>query len=305
MRRPRRLPAAAAVLIAACLAGCSVIDKSMDFVEDKSRTREADRRTVAKTTQALRSTFAEITEEEEYYIGRAVAALILARYPAYENPELTAYLNVLGTAVAWNSDRPETFAGYRFLVLDTDEVNAMAAPGGFIFVSKGLLRLCSTEDMLAALLAHEIGHVAARHGLKSIRKSRLVDAFKIMGSEVVERYGPRELAQLTDVFEDVMGDIVESLIERGYDRKYEHEADALAADFSSRTGYDPRALADLLQALEDQASESEARGWYRTHPTPKQRISRVGKLIAASPETTATGEEIRARRFAQAMKNLK
>ncbi len=80
-------------------------------------------------------------------------------------------------------DRPEIFAGYHFLVLDTDEVNAMAAPGGFIFVTKGLVKRCGDEETMAAILAHEIGHVAERHGLQSIKKSRLIDAFKVIGSE--------------------------------------------------------------------------------------------------------------------------
>jgi beta-barrel assembly-enhancing protease len=303
--RDLKLSVSAVVLVSLILSGCSVIDQGLDLAGDKSPISSADRQTVGKTTQALRSTFAEITDEEEYYIGRAVAALILARYPAYENRELTQYLNLLGTAIAWNSDRPETFAGYRFLVLDTDEVNALAAPGGFVFVSKGLLRLCRDEDMLAVLLAHEIGHVTARHGLQSIKKSRLVDAFKVIGSEVARRYGPQELAQLTDVFEDVLGDIVESLVERGYDRKYEYEADALAVRFASGTGYDPLALPDLLQAIEDRSADSEGRGWYRTHPTPKQRIDRAGKHIAPLPEPSPAGADVRSQRFALAMKNLK
>jgi predicted Zn-dependent protease len=255
-----------------------------------------------KKADTLRKSFADITEEEEYYIGRAVSAMVLSRYQVYDKSQaLTLYINTLGSAIALHSDRPETYAGYHFLLLDTDEVNALAAPGGFIFITKGLLKRCRDEEMLAAILAHEIGHVQAKHGLKSIKKSRLIDAFKLMGQEVADRYSPAELSQLTDIFENALGDIAESLIERGYDRKYEYEADELGVVNALRTGYNPQGLSDFLQTMVD---EEGGGGWFKTHPSAADRIKRVDKEIAGQgklPERL----EVRASRFQKAIEGLK
>ncbi len=235
---------------------------------------------VEKTVQTVRSTFGDISDEEEHYIGRSVAALILSRYAALNNPGLSQYVNTLGQAVALSSDRPETYAGYHVQVLDSDEVNALAAPGGMIFLTKGLIKLCPDEEALAAILAHEIGHVAARHGLQSIKKSRLVDAFKLMEQGTLQKYTPAELDKLTGIFESALGDIAESLVEKGYDRKYEYEADDLGLKTCFRAGYDPTGLNRFLAAMGGGAAASSGQGWFKTHPTPEQRIARAQKAEA-------------------------
>ena len=164
-------------LLTLLLAGCSAVK---DIVPEKVTTAQATK--VLQTAKALRNSFADITDEEEYYIGRSVAALILSKYPVYQNEPLTRYINLIGTAVAAYSSRPETYAGYHFLILDSAEINALAAPGGFVFITKGLLAVCRDEEMLAAVLAHEVGHVAGKHGLQAIKQSRLLDVFKTLGS---------------------------------------------------------------------------------------------------------------------------
>lgn len=263
-----------------------------------------DVETVEKTTEAVRRSFAEITDEEEYYIGRALSALILSQYRVYENNALTNYVNRVGNAVAIHSDRPETYAGYHFLILDSDEVNALAAPGGFIFITKGLLKRCQDEEMLGSILAHEVGHVSGKHGLQSIKKSRLIDAFRIIASEASRRYAPEKLAQLTDIFEDTLGDIAEKLIERGYDRKYEYEADELSVKTTARTGYNPGGLLDFLATMVDDSSPGSTGGWFKTHPSANDRIGRVKKEISAIKTMPATSDA-RTMRFQSAKKNLK
>jgi len=268
------------------------------------RVSTGDVEAVEKTTQAVRKSFAEITDEEEYYIGRAVSAMILSQYPAYKNDALTGYVNRVGNAVAIHSDRPETYGGYHFLVLDTDEVNALAAPGGFIFITKGLLKRCQDEETLGSILAHEVGHVSAKHGLQSIKKSRLIDAFRIIGSEASKRYAPEKLAQLTDIFEDTLGDIAEKLIERGYDRKYEYEADELSVKTSVRTGYDAHGLVDFLDTMVGDSSTASDKGWFKTHPSAEDRIGRVQKEISAV-RTMPPKVDTRKARFQNAMKALR
>lgn len=290
----------AGILAAVCLlAACAELQEQIGSI----KITESDRQALQRTGQALRNSFSDITEEEEYYIGRAVAAMILSRYPVYENTALTAYVNRIGSAVAAYSTRPEIYAGYHFLVLDSDEVNAMAAPGGFVFITKGLLERCRNEEMLGCVLAHEVGHVAAKHGLKSIKKSRLIDAFRIMGQEAAKKYGPEELSELTAVFENVLGDIAESLIERGYDRKYEYEADQLGVEVGARTGYNPQGMIAFLETMVDPEGGA-GKGWFDTHPSASDRIGRLEKTVSKL-DAGSTGEETRADRFSRIAGTLK
>ncbi len=287
----------AALLAGLVLASCSAIEKGTDMLAGAGKISEKDRQAIVTTSSAARSTFAEITEEEEYYIGRGVAALVLAQYPVFHNDALTRYVNEVGQSVAVSSDRPETYAGYHFAVLDSAEVNALAAPGGFIFVTRGLLRRCGNEEMLAAVLAHEVGHVAAKHGLQSIQKSRLIDGFKVIGQTAAERYGPEQLSRLTTIFEGALGDVVDTLIIRGYDRKYEYEADDLAVKYLSAAGFVPQGLADFLQALAGAGAAEQGKGWFKTHPAAGQRLDRVKTSIAAAPGAAAAAPAARTQRF--------
>ena len=297
MKTPRfRIPILAVGFALLAASACETLQKGVGAIDAQS----AKVQSVAKVAKHIRSTFADISEEEEYYIGRAVAANILSRYDVYNNEGLNLYLNAVGAAVAAYSDRPETYAGYHVLVLDTDEVNALAAPSGFIFLTRGLLKRCKDEDTLADILAHEIGHVCAKHGLQSIRKSRLIDAFKLLGEQAAQKYGPQELAQLTGVFENVLGDIAEKLVERGYDRKYEYEADELAAEFAARMRYDGGGLLDFLGTMAKDSTGSADKGWFKTHPGPQDRIGRVKGQVK-----TFMREKVRTDRFRAAFKGLK
>lgn len=288
--------AAAAVL----LGSCAAVKEQIGTLTGGKITGE-DVETAERVGQAVRNSFADITEEEEYYIGRAVSAMILSRYPVYRNEPLTRYVNQVGNAVAIHSDRPETYAGYHFLILDTEEVNAMAAPGGFVFITRGLLMRCEDEESLGCILAHEVGHVSAKHGLQSIKKSRLIDAFAVIGEEAVQRYGPGKLGQLTDIFENVLADIAESLIERGYDRKYEYEADRLSVKTAHLTGYDANGLLDFLGTMAGDPSAESGLGWFKTHPSAGDRIERARKEVASLKSLPAPEPE-RTARFQKAMK---
>lgn len=293
-----------ALFIIVFLTACSAVQQGADILTATGKISESDRKAIVQTSEAVRSSFADITEEEEYYIGRGVAALILSQYPVYDDQDLTQYVNTVGQAVVYSSNRPEIYAGYHFLILNTEEVNALAAPGGFIFVSKGLLRRCENEEMLASILAHEVGHVCARHGLQSIKKSRLVDAFRLIGQEAARRYGPEELTQLTNIFEGALGDVVDTLILRGYDRKFENEADELSVKFAGATGYTPQGLVDFLQTMIGDASAAAGKGWFKTHPTPEQRIEKV-RTQAASIGAYLVEEPVRTKRFQQTLAGLK
>ncbi|MBN1274076.1 MAG: M48 family metalloprotease [Candidatus Aminicenantes bacterium] len=284
--------------------GCSVIEQGAGVLSKTGRISESDRQAVVETSKAFRRTFADITEEEEYFIGRAVAALILSKYGIYPDRDLTLYVNKVGNAVVFYSERPEIYDGYHFLILDTEEVNALSAPGGFVFITKGLLRRCRDEEMLACILAHEVGHISAKHGLRSIKNSRLIDAFQIMGQEAMRRYTSAELSRLTGIFEDVLADITESLVERGYDRKYEYEADSLAVTCAVGTGYNPQGLLDFLQTMVENPEKGQGAGWFRTHPRAEDRIKRISRQVSKL-KSLPVKDDIRSRRFLQVAGSLK
>ncbi len=236
----------------------------------------------AKTADVVAKSFEDITPEQEYYIGRAVGANILRQYSPYAEARANAYLNLLGQTLAMASDRPETFGGYHFLILDSGEINAFAAPGGLVFVSRGMLACADSEDTVAAILAHEIGHVARQHGLKAIKTSRLKDAGLAIGQAAVEEYGSAELAQVTSAFSGSIDDITSTLVNSGYSREAEREADLAAVEILKRTGYDPNALVRMLERMKTRLQPGGP-GFAKTHPDPAVRIAEIRKSLPDSP----------------------
>jgi predicted Zn-dependent protease len=254
-----------------------------------------------KAAVAVGKSFQDITPEQEYYIGRAVAANVLSTYPVSPNDMFNLYLNTLGQTLAQASDRPETFGGYHFLLLDSPEINAFAAPGGLILITKGMVRVCKTEDALAAVLAHEISHVAGKHGLKSIKNSRLTNAFAIIGTEAAKSYGPGQLSQLTEVFSGSITDIASTLMKSGYSRDLERDADKGAVTILRRVGYDPGALIVMLTEMKKQLKPGGL-DFAKTHPDPKDRIDDIRPLVRGGSAIPASHE--RQKRFEAALANL-
>ena len=232
-------------------------------------------RTVGDMATAATSPF---SPEQEYYIGRSVSATILRDYRLSNDPTATAYLNRLGQGLALASERPTLYHGYTFAILDTDEINAFATPGGHIFVSRGMLALTRTEDEVAAVLAHEIGHVALRHGLGSIKTARVISAAQDGTFAMLDRVADAQIQQVTDLFGDTTADVVDTLATRGYSGPTERQADSAAVAILRAVGYDPFAIIRVLEQMElAQQAEYEGardrRGFSRTHPRPQSRIN--------------------------------
>ncbi len=231
-----------------------------------------------------------LTDEQEYYLGRSVSALVLKQYPLYQaEPGLTKYVNLVGNALAAKSNRPEIFGGYHFSVLDTKEINALSAPGGFIFVSKGFLEIIPDEEALAGVLAHEIGHIALGHGVKAISQGKISEAMMILGKEAASSYGPSELVALTDAFGASVDQVCDTLLKSGYSRSQEYEADQYAANLMAKTGYSAKGLPVMLDQLAQVSAQSRG-GWMDTHPAPGKR---KGEL--SLPKQTVAPENIAAR----------
>ena len=282
--------ALAAVALAWLAAGCETVNKitagAADIAAGTGLMTSDQAESAKRVSGAVTKTFQDITPEQEYYIGRTVAATVLLGYQTKPAADLNAYLNTLGQALAQFSTRPETFGGYHFLALDSDEINAFAAPGGLILVTRGLLKCCQTEDELAAVLAHEIGHVEKLHGLRAIRTGRLNSALTILAVEAGKNLAGEQLAEVTKAFEGSITDISATLMNSGYARSLENDADAAAVQILTRAGYRPHALIDMLTEMKARLA-SDARGFGKTHPSPEVRIQHVASLIGQQPAVAA------------------
>ncbi len=233
---------------------------------------------IKKAGKAVNKTFESITPEQEYYIGRTVGAVIINKYRPYDNASANQYLNLIGQSLAQFSDRPETFGGYHFLLMDSNEINAFSAPGGLVFISRGMMNCCQNEDALAAVLAHEIGHVEHQHGLQAIQKSRLNSAFTILATESAKQFGGEDLKNLTTAFEGSINDITSTMMNSGYARSCEKEADKSAVEIMKRAGYDPNGLTAMLMEMKKQLKPGGL-DFAKTHPSPDSRIADITQWI--------------------------
>ena len=251
----------------------------------------AQAESIGRVSDAVSKAAEEINPEQEYYIGRTIGAVITSKYKVYQNNSTTDYINVMGQGLSKFSDMPETFGGYHFLVLDSDEINAFAAPGGFIFISRGLLRCCKDEDAVAAVLAHEIGHVQLRHGIESIDDSRMTSAVTTVLAEGAKNLGGKDLANLTAAFEGSISDITNKLVTSGYSREYENQADKAAVTIMKRAGYNPAALVSMLEVM-DKRMKPDGIDFAKTHPSPKSRIESVNDILGSSARHTENAKRL-------------
>jgi predicted Zn-dependent protease len=240
-----------------------------------------------------------VSDSEEYYIGRAVAANVLATYDPAGSSDFTKYLNSVGTWVGRCSPIPCTFGGWHFQLLASEEINAMACPGGTIFVTRGLMRQVRDEDELACVLAHEVAHVVLHHGIKSVQQSRWVQAFSLAGMTTADRLGSEDLQEAAQNYGDVVTDVTESLVTKGYSRESEYSADSLAVIIAAGAGYDPAALSRVLDRMSGVVQRSGP-GFWQTHPSPEDRLDDLSSV--AGGETA--GYQSRLSRFTAAMAGM-
>jgi beta-barrel assembly-enhancing protease len=268
----------------------SVKDKAVDSAKAKAQERAASTATALKNAEP----FEAINAEQEHYLGRAVGANILSAYPAADAEQANDYLNTLGQTLAMASERPDTYGGYRFALTASAEPHAFAAPGGFIFISKGMFELAGSEAGLAAVLAHEIAHVQHRHAVKAIKGSRITGALIKPGSESLS---DQERTEIQDSFLGSIGDIINSVVTAGYSKKKEHEADLSSISTLKSVGYDPGALAQILGELEKREAaqatvdDEKKNKFLANHPPASERITRLteagfGASAAASSEAS-------------------
>lgn len=228
-----------------------------------------------------------MSEKEEIAAGRQAHQEVMKEYQAYANPALQAYVNELGQRLARQSHRKDL--EWRFTVLDTHEINAFALPGGYIYVTRGLLAYMDSEADLAGVIGHEIGHVTARHSAQRATRQQAagigVLAATILGA-VLESRGARGA---TDLASSASQGLAAGYI-ASYSRDQELQADSLGAEYLARNNYDPKNMIDVIGALKDQeryaadAARAEGRkpasgaNWLSSHPSNDQRLADIRRI---------------------------
>jgi predicted Zn-dependent protease len=231
-----------------------------------------------------------MSEAQEIDLGRKNHLEILKQYNVHNDPELQAMVNRLGQKLAAQSHRSEL--EFTFTVLDSPDVNAFALPGGYVYITRGIMAYLNSEEELAGVLGHEIGHVTARHG---VRQQTAQTASGLFGVIVAVATGDANIARATNY--------AGAALVSGYGRSHELEADRLGAEYLARINYDPESMLEVIGVLKDQELFAQERaketgetpplgyhGLFSSHPANDQRLQEV--ITAAKKFQTAEPEVI-------------
>lgn len=225
-------------------------------------------RTIRQSVQTLQA-FQPIEYAEEKAIGGALAVQVFNKFGgAYSDPDLQRYVTLVGQAVAELSDRPEI--DYHFAVLNTENPNAFATPGGYVFVSVGLLRLLNNEAELAGVLGHEIAHITQKHAMQTLQRSKMLQGMSSLTMAVLDKD--------PGLFDKVLNEVSEILFTRGLDKNLEFEADQYGTEFAYRVGYFPGGLKDSIKTL-GQSKFGQHSIFMSTHPSFVERFKLLSKSM--------------------------
>jgi predicted Zn-dependent protease len=220
-----------------------------------------------------------LSPEDDYFLGRTVAAQILHTYQAYTgDPDLVSYLNKICQALVINSPKQAAFNGYYVGILNTPVINAFATPGGHIFLTLGLVECADSENALAAVIAHELAHIQLRHAAAIIDDQRLPNDLSQSADRAASIALRNTNPQKQELFSRNISLMVNVLFKNGFSQDQEFEADITAVRFLSNAGYDPSALMGMLEILETIQSLHPG-GFNTTHPPPADRIANLKKVI--------------------------
>jgi len=235
-----------------------------------------------------------VTESQEIAIGKREDTNVRKQYGVYDDAQLQQYVNEIGQRLAKVSHR--SGLDYRFLVMDSPDVNAFALPGGYIYITRGILAYLNSEAELAGVLGHEIGHVTARHSVQQLSAHTAAN----VGVTVLQIFVPQAGSMLGSNVINILGGALLS----GYGREHELEADRLGAEYLARTGYDPQAMVKVVGVLKNQelfdaeVAKAEGRqprayhGLFASHPDNDTRLQQVvGEAARFKQAATHTGQE--------------
>ena len=257
--------------------------------------------TAGKTASGF--VYSEIGPVQEFQLGRAVAARVLPLYPLLpQSDPRSVYVTRLGHALVAASNDPMPYHGYSFMVLDSEEVNAFAVPGGFVFVTTGMLKFLRDEDELAAILGHEMGHMELRHGMRAVGTEKVLKLFSLLkelGAAKGQGQGAGQdllAAQVKELVDEVFEKMFTS-VRNGYGIETESQADWRSIQLSRTLGYDTMALYEVLERFK------ATKGSYGGASYPAERGKDVLKYRQqlGCPDGAAAGRAARAARYKAAV----
>lgn len=249
------------LLLAAGLMLCLANADALDFGQEL--------RNAAKALQqpGKSSLLGGASETEEIAIGRQIAGNLLGAVQLVKDKQLQKYVNNVGRWIANQSERPDL--AWHFGVIESNDINAFAAPGGYIFVTRGLYRLFNDESELAGVLAHEVGHVIRKHHLKILQQSQLID----LGGKLLAKQ-----AGGNDKVQNLIGSGAE-IVSRSLDKNAEFEADRIAVVLAARAGYEAYGLPQVLQEIGHSSNDDSVALLFKTHPHPDARLAKLNESM--------------------------
>jgi predicted Zn-dependent protease len=227
-------------------------------------------RKATEKAQKVQQALKPMSVEEERDVGREVAAKLIAHFHLYNNDGLTRYVNLVGSSVAAQSERQDI--GYHFAVLDSNTINAFSAPGGYIFITRGALRLCEDESQLAAVLAHEVGHVAGKHVIHIVERDKALRS----GMDEAKAYTPG-----SEYLQKMSQGILVKMLDQGLAPGDEFDADQRGVKYAHAAGYPADGLPSFLTKLDQATEQGGLSFWTRTHPPVKDRNQRIEQFLSA------------------------
>ena len=254
--------------------------------------------TDAKSTEAAKTPAAEPaksglesinwkspSQAEEVALGREITGNLLGAAPLVKDAALQKYVNSVGRWVASQSERPNL--PWRFGVIESNDLNAFAAPGGYVVITKGLYKKMTNEAQLAGVLGHEIGHIVAKHQLKVLQKQQLLN----LGAGLLSS----KLAKDNQLANKVIGSGAE-ISARSLDKGAEYEADRLGLSYATRAGYAPYGLVDVLQELSlTNANDGSIALLFKTHPHPDERLASLSDAVGDKLDNLSEGKTLETR----------
>lgn len=223
--------------------------------------------------------------DDEVQIGRQVAGNLLGASPLVKDAKLQHYVNQVGRWVALQSERPNL--PWQFGVIDSEDVNAFAAPGGYVFITKGLYEKLNNEAELAGVLGHEIAHVVRKHQLKILQQSQWIG----LGADALGREVKGQ-----DTLQNLIGNGAE-IMSRRLDKNAEFEADRMGMVLAARAGYDAYGLPTVLEEIGHiSPRDNSVALLFKTHPAPDVRFNMLSNAVGARFDHLQPGKAL-ANRF--------
>lgn len=230
------------------------------------------------------------TDEEEKQLGEQVSQKLRDRFGVLQDEKVTKYVTLVGKIIAASSTRPNL--DWQFIVLDTDGVNAFAAPGGFVHITRGLLGMMKNEAQLAGVLGHEVTHIAVKHTIRSIQKNK--------GSELVADTAGGAGGLKTAIIAQVADLSFRNLLDGAFSQADENESDQRGAQMANKAGYAPGGMSEVLKMIaERNAGRKDRNGFFASHPDTEDRIKKIEQQIK---DEKLTGSAVVATRYSEFIK---